>query len=104
MLWKAPQTNHSPFAADAEHPYSYQVPTSDRLHPDTGLALVQPRDCLVTDEDLVALATAEAMFRGQMEAERAREQQQRAQAVAGVVDLADLGLEHGYNLCRQRAC
>lgn len=32
-------------------------------HPITGLALIQPTACLVTDEDAVTLARAEAMCR-----------------------------------------
>ena len=39
------------------------------LHPATGLVLIQPEGILVTDEDLVTLATAEAMFRGRMAVE-----------------------------------
>jgi|GEM_PF-6500888 len=39
------------------------MPT-DALHPATKLALVQPRDVLVTDHDLVRLDSAEAMFCG----------------------------------------
>jgi hypothetical protein len=72
------------------------VPTLPGLHPDTGLALAQPRDCLVTDEDLVRLAAAEEMFAGHAEVER--RQRERA---AAPVDLAGLGIEHGYTLPRR---
>lgn len=61
------------------------------LHPSTGLALIQPRDVLVTDEDLVVLASAEVMFRGHEEAERLRRQ------------LAAAGLEQAYTLPAQMA-
>ncbi len=54
------------------------------LHPVTGLVLVQPTDCLVTDADMVALARAEGMFRHHPEADRTR-------AV-----LLAAGIEHGY--------
>ncbi len=65
--------------------------TTRPLHPHTGLALTQPEHCLVTDEDLVILASAEAMFRGRMEADRTRGQ------------LAAAGIEHAYTLPSQMA-
>ena len=40
------------------------------LHTTTGLALVQPRDVLLTDHDLERLAAAEKMFTGYSERER----------------------------------
>ncbi|TAK26694.1 MAG: hypothetical protein EPO40_19435 [Myxococcaceae bacterium] len=45
------------------------TPSPNALHPVTGLALVQPRGVLVTDHDLVRLATAERMFHGHAERE-----------------------------------
>ena len=36
----------------------------------THLALLQPTQCLVTDEDLLTLAQAEAMFRGHWQREQ----------------------------------
>lgn len=60
----------------------------DALSP-FGLALIQPCDYLVSDEDLVALASAEAMFRGQWAAERER------------AALAAVGIEHAYTLPRR---
>lgn len=53
-------------------------------HPTTGLAVAQPTDCLVTDEDLVVLARAEAMYLAHLEAERVR------------AAIAAAGLEHDY--------
>ncbi|MDO9016698.1 MAG: hypothetical protein Q8S73_06010 [Deltaproteobacteria bacterium] len=45
-------------------------PSPDALHPTTGLALVQPRDVLISDHDLERLAAAEKMFLGYTERDR----------------------------------
>lgn len=66
-------------------------PPPSAVDPHTGLAAAQPRHCLLTDDDLVRLAGAEAMFRGHWEAERLRE------------SLAAAGLEHGYTLAARMA-
>ena len=73
---------------EAERPYSYPMHLpADRLHSLTGLALEQPRGLLITDADLVALASAESMFHGHTTREL----------------LAAAGIEHEYTLPRKSA-